>query len=101
MNNDIKALRILTIALMAGVFIFSIISFVILKINAAPMAADLSPVIMYVGIIIAVGLLPIAFIFFNKDSATCAATDDDAKLQLYRAAIIKQFAFFEGVGSLM
>jgi hypothetical protein len=98
MNNDIKALRMLSMALIVGIFMFSAISFLIIKMTGGPLAANPNLAIFYAGLIIAVIMLPFAFISFKKDSAAAAAIEDDSKMTAYRAAIIKQFAFFEGVG---
>jgi hypothetical protein len=98
LEQKFKELRILTSAFMLGITMFIVIAFTVTHINNYAFNLSLNPSMAYVGIGLFIIFVSVSFLLFKKDSAACTETDENLKINLYRAAIVKQFAFIEVPG---
>lgn len=95
MNNQLQSLKIFAIAIIAGAAFFGGIGLFLNKIGNVPMAPGLDPVISYAGIIIAAACIAISFLVFKKRNEAAANRRDNEKINLFRSAIILQFALLD------
>jgi cytochrome bd-type quinol oxidase subunit 2 len=95
MDKDIRAVRILAAALIIGVLLLAGIALFLNKMEATPMASQLDPAMANAGIILAAAFISISFWVFKKRNESAAAANDNEKKEIYRAAVIVQFALLE------
>ena len=96
MNNQLQPVKIFAIVIIAGIILFGGIALFLNKIGHVPMAPGLDPVIGYAGIIIAAACIALAFLVFKKRSENAASAKENDKVNLYRGAVILQFALLNG-----
>ncbi|MBS1608808.1 MAG: hypothetical protein JSS70_08630 [Bacteroidetes bacterium] len=95
MNSPLQSIKIFAIAIIAGATLFGGVAIFLNKIGRVPMAPSLDPAISYAGIIIAAACIAISFLFFKKRSEAAAEANETDKLNLFRSAIIIQFALVD------
>ena len=96
MNKDIQAIRIISAAIIIGATLFAAVVLFLNKIEHIPMAPELDPIIGYTGIILAAAFISISFLVFKKRSETAASANENEKKEIYRSAVILQFALLDG-----
>lgn len=96
MDKEIQSIRIFAAAIIAGIVLFGGIAIFLNKIGHVPMVPGLDPVIGYAGIIIAAACISISFLLFRKRSEAVDAAGKIEKINLYRSAVIIQYALLDG-----
>ena len=96
MDKDIQSIRFFSSAIIISMVLFGGIALYLTKTGHVPMAQDLHPVIGYAGIIIAAAFISISFLVFKKRSEAASAANEKEKKDLYRSAVILQYALLDG-----
>lgn len=95
MGKEFQAIKLFAAAIIIGVVLFGGIGLYLEKAGHVPMAPSLNPAISYAGIIIAAALIAISFLFYKRRSEAAADAGTTEKLNLYRSAVVLQYALLD------
>jgi hypothetical protein len=95
MNNQLQPIKLFAIFIITSVILFGGIAVFLDKTGHIPMAPALDPVIGYAGIIIAAACIAFSFLLFKRRSEAAASATDNEKANLFRSAVIFQFALLD------
>jgi hypothetical protein len=95
--NDLKAIRILYLALLAGQVLFALIVTVLVETGMLSTGIkSLTPMLQVAIVVISVGAIPASFFLFRKRLSDIDPEEDlGKKLEKYRAALIIRMALCE------
>lgn len=94
MNENVKSTRVIALALTIGCGLFMGVALILEKTGNFPIGVALPEEVSYVISLVSVAALALSYFMFNRTSASYVAGSAN-KAEVYRAAIVRQYAFME------
>jgi hypothetical protein len=95
MGKEFQSIKLFAATIIIGVILFGGIALYLEKAGHVPMAGSLDPVISYAGIIIAAAFIALSFLLYKRRSDAAGDAGTTEKLNLYRAAVVLQYALLD------
>jgi Na+-driven multidrug efflux pump len=94
MDQEIKPIKILVLAITIGAGFFMAIALILEKMGTVPFGNTLPDEVSYVVSFVTIAAIALSYFMFNRTSASYVPGSTN-KTDVYRAAVIRQYAFME------